>query len=529
MSSTIELPGDIEELKRLVLIRTAERDAAKAGLLSKTLEAEKLKIQIARLKRLSFGASSERMSRELEQLELKLEELETAEAEAEAATEMLAADAMKPAQEDAKGTKLRRKLPGHLPRTEIVHEPACACPACGGAMRKVGEDVTEILDYVPGRFEVVRHVRPAYSCRKCEAMAQAPMPALPIQRGQAGPGLLAHILIAKYSDHLPLYRQAEIYARDGVALDRTLLADWVGKAAWLVRPLADKIGQHALAGRVLHADDTPVPVLAPGHGKTKTGRFWVYLRDERSHAGPAPPAVLYRYTPDRKGEHCRSHLAWFAGHLHADGYAGFGELYAEKDGKPARITEVACWAHVRRKFFDVHKAHGSPIAKEALGRIGQLFDIERTLEAKPPGVRKAARIEKAKPKLDQLGAWLDEQLKRIPGKSELAAAIRYARSRWEALTRYCGDGRLEISNNAAENAIRPLALGRKNWLFAGSDAGGERAAIFYTLIRTAKLNALEPEGYLRDVLTRIGEHPVNAIDALLPWNIARQATQSVAA
>jgi transposase len=527
MTIAADLPDDIEELKRLLLADRAELVAAKAGLLSKTLEAEKLRVQIARLKRLSFGASSERLSRELEQLELKLEELEASEAEAEAALETPAAE--EPAQEEAPAKKPRRKLPDHLPRVTQVHEPACSCPACGGAMRKVGEDVTEILDYVPGRFEVIRHVRPAYSCRKCEAMAQAPMPALPIPRGQAGPGLLAHVLIAKFCDHLPLYRQSEIYARDGVELDRATLADWVGKTAWLVQPLAERIGRHAMAGSVLHADDTPVPVLAPGHGKTRTGRFWVYLRDERPHAGSAPPAVLYRYTPDRKGEHCRSHLAAFAGHLHADGYAGFGELYAEKDGNAAFVTEVACWAHVRRKFFDVHKANGSPIAKAALDKIGALFDIERTIAGKPPSVRKAARMEKAKPKLDALAAWFDEQLKLIPGKSELAKAIRYARSRWEALTRYCAGGRLEISNNAAENAIRPLALGRKNWLFAGSDAGGERAAIFYTLIRSAKLNGIEPEAYLREVLTRIGEHPVNAIDVLLPWNIARPATLSVAA
>ena len=530
MADAIELPNDIERLKELVLARTAELAAAKAGLVTKTLEIEKLKIQIARLKRLSFGASSERMRRELEQLELKLEELETAAAEGEAALEAEAA-AEEPPPEDtpAKAGKTRRKLPEALPRREIVHEPACTCPACGGALRKVGEDVTEILDYIPGRFEVIRHIRPAYSCRKCETMAQKPMPALPIPRGQAGPGLLAHVLIAKFCDHLPLYRQAEIYARDGVELDRATLADWIGKAAWLVQPLADKIGQHVMAGGVLHADDTPVPVLAPGNGKTKTGRFWVYLRDERPHSGTAPPAVLYRYTPDRKGEHCRTHLAAFKGHLHADGYSGFGELYEGKDAKLACVTEVACWAHVRRKFFDVHKSNGSPIAKAALDKIGALFGIERALAGKPPGLRKAVRMAKAQPKLDALASWFDGQLKLIPGKSDLAKAIRYARSRWQALTCYCGDGRLELSNNAAENAIRPLTLGRKNWLFAGSDSGGERAAIFYTLIRTAKLNGIEPEAYLREVLTRIGEHPINDIGALLPWNIARPATLSVAA
>jgi transposase len=527
MTIAAELPDGIEELKRLLIASRAELAAAKAGLLTRTLEVEKLKVEIARLRRMNFGASSERMHRGLEQLELKLEELETAEAEAEAAAETVPAE--EPAPEQAPAKKKRRKLPEALPRRDIVHEPACACPACGGVMRKVGEDVTEILDYIPGRFEVIRHVRPAFSCRKCETMAQKPMPSLPIPRGQAGPGLLAHVLIAKFCDHLPLYRQAEIYARDGVDLDRAMLANWVGKVAWLVKPLADRIGIHVMAGSVIHADDTPVPVLAPGNGKTKTGRFWVYLRDERPHAGAAPPAVLYRYTPDRKGEHCRSHLARFAGHLHADGYSGFNELYETKDAGLACVTEVACWAHVRRKFFDVHKSNGAPIAKEALDKIGALFDIERTIAGKTPVQREAARIARAKPKLEALATWFDGQLKLISGKSDLAKAIRYARSRWGALTCYCADGRLELSNNAAENQIRPLALGRKNWLFAGSDAGGERAAVFYTLIRSAKLNGIEPENYLREVLIRIGEHPINAIDALLPWNIFPAATLSVAA
>lgn len=528
MADAAALPNDIEELKRLVALRTAERDAAKAGLLLKTLEAEKLKTQIARLKRMSFGASSERVRRELEQLELKLEEIETAEAQAEAAAGP-APEPAQPTREETPGKRQRRKLPEALPRREIVHEPARTCPACGGAMRKVGEDVTEILDYIPGRFEVIRHIRPACSCRKCEAMAQMPMPALPIPRAQAGAGLLAHVLIAKFCDHLPLYRQAEIYARDGVDLDRATLASWVGKAAWLVEPLADRIGRHVMAGSVIHADDTPVPVLAPGNGKTKEGRFWIYLRDERPHAGAAPPAVLYRYTPDRKGERCREHLAAFKGHLHADGYPGFAKLYEEKDGKPASVTEVACWAHVRRKFFDEHQSHGSPIAGEALAKIGELFDIERAIAGKPPSQRQAVRMANAKPKLDALAAWMDAQLQLISGKGDLAKAIRYARSRWQALTCYCADGRLEISNNAAENAVRPISLGRKNWLFAGSDAGGDRAAIFYTLIRSAKMNGLEPEAYLRDVLTRIGEHPINAIDDLLPWNIGKPVALSAAA
>jgi transposase len=520
MRSTADLPNDVDELKRRLI-------AAEAGLLAKTLEAEKLKFELARLRRMSFGQSSERIEREIEQLELKLEEIEATAAGAG----MAEASEPDPAPAGSPEKKPRRKLPDHLPRREERHEPAtCACPRCGSErLRKVGEDVTEVLEYVPGRFEVVRYVRPAYSCSKCEAMAQAPMPTMPIPRAMAGASVLAHVIVSKYADHLPLYRQAEIYARDGLDLDRGTLADWMGKAAWLLRPLADRIGEHVMAGTVIHADDTPVPVLAPGNGKTKTGRLWIYLRDERPHAGPAPPAVLYRYTPDRKGERCRQHLSSFAGHLHADGYAGFAELYESAQGRPANVTEVACWAHVRRKFFDVHKANGSPIAREALERIGALFDIERTIAGKSPDRRRTARQSLAKEKLDRLAEWLDQQLRLLSGKSELAGAIRYARSRWDALTVYVDDGRLEISNNAAENAIRPVTLGRKNWLFAGSDAGGDRAAIFYTLIRSAKLNGLEPEAWLRDVLGRIGDHPVNRLDELLPWSTPQLATHSVAA
>jgi len=516
MHSAADLPDDIEALKQLIITREAELAAAKAGLIAKTLEAEKLKFELARLKRMSFGQSSERVAQEIAQLELRLEEIETAAADTE--PQPPAADL---SVSEAPSNKPRRALPEHLPRVTQMHEPAsCTCPRCGSdRMRKVGEDITEILEYVPSRFEVVRHVRPALSCAKCEAMGQAPMPALPIPRGMAGASTIAHVVMAKYADHLPLYRQSAIYAREGVELDRALLAGWVGKAAWLVRPLVERIGAHVMAGDVIHADDTPVPVLAPGSGKTRTGRLWVYLRDERPHAGTMPPAVLYRYTPDRKGERCRTHLSTFAGHLHADGYAGFGELYESRGGIPAVVAEVACWAHVRRKFFDVHKANASPI-REALDRIGALFAIERQIAGKPPDERRRIRRSEARPKLEALSSWLDAQLQLIPGRSDLAAAIRYTRSRWDALNRYVDDGRLEISNNAAENAIRPIAVGRKNWLFAGSDAGGERAAMFYTLIGTAKLNRCEPEAYLRDALSRIGEHPINRLDELLPWNWA---------
>jgi transposase len=530
------LPNDVDALHRIIATQAAEREsheaelaAAKAGLLAKALEIEKLKLQLARLRRAQFGRSSEKIARTIEQLELTLEDLE-AEAAAPAAPPDTPAPEGGPSSSSAERKKSGRKpLPAHLPRREVVHEPSCTCPSCGGEMRKVGEDATEVLDYIPGHFEVIKHIRPAFSCRRCESMLQAPMPSLPIVRGQPSAGLLAHVLVGKYCDHLPLYRQSGIYARAGVELDRATLADWVGKAAWLVAPLIEAVAHHVMAAEKLHADDTPVPVLAPGTGKTRTGRLWVYLRDERPYGGQPPPAVVYRYSPDRKGEHPRVHLAQFRGFLQADGYSGFGPLYETAAGQPATVTEVACWAHVRRNFYDIHVASNAPIAGEALQRIGQLFDVERAAIGQTPEQRRLLRQRVARPIMDGLAAFLDASLATISGRSELAKAIRYARSRWTALTRYLDDGTLEISNNAAERAIRPLALGRKNYLFAGSDAGGERAAAAYTLVETAKLNGLDPEAYLREVLGRIGDHPINRIAELLPWNIGLDSSVRAAA
>ena len=528
-----QLPDDVAELKRLLLTTSAELAAAKNGLVVTQLTIEKLKAQIAKLRREKFGASSERIGRVLEQLELALEEAETAKAEAIAAQpqqpepEAASAEAQ-PAENARPEKKKRRQLPPELPRRDVVHAPPGTCKTCGGSeLRTVSETVTEVLAYVPARFEVTRHVRPACSCRKCETMVQAPMPELPIPRGMVDASFLAHIVVAKFCDHLPLYRQAGIYARSGLDIDRSQLAEWLGHVAWLLRPLVELIAAHVMAGRVIHADDTPVDVLAPGTGKTKTGRLWVYLRDERNHAGSAPAAVLYRYTPDRKGEHCRTELGHFTGWLHADGYAGFARLYEIAGMKssdaalmhgPPRVAEVACWSHVRRGFWDEWASHKSAIAKQALDRIGALFDIEHTIAGHSADIRRAVRQRTARPKIDELATWLDAQLQKIPGKSDLAGAIRYARSRWHALSRYLDDGRLEISNNAAENQIRPAALGRKNWLFCGSDAGGERAAAFYTLVRTARLNGVEPEAWLTDVIARIGAHPINRLAEFLPWH-----------
>src|ERR1700726_911525 len=471
----------------------------------------KLRFQLARYRRAEFGRSSEQLAREADQLELAIETLEADQVERIAAVSPVMAAAIEAASEAQKPA--RRPLPEHLPRESILHQAPHACPSCGSPLRRIGEDVTETLDYVPGRFKVVQHVREKLSCRACDIIVAAPAPDHAIARGRAGAGLLAHIVVSKYDDHLPLYRQAEIFARDGGSLETSTLCGWVGATAAALQPLVDALADEVMASDTLHVDDTPVPVLAPGTGKTKTGRLWTYVRDERPFTGSRPPAALFFYSPDRKGEHPRVHLKDFRGVIHADGYAGFNELFVG-----GWITEAGCWAHVRRKFFDVHAATSSPIAKEALDRIGQLYRVEETITGFPPGHRRRERQQRSKPIAEALAAWADETVRKLSRKSELAAAFRYMRARWTALGRCFDDGRLALDNNPAERALRCVAIGRKNYLFAGSDAGGRRAAAIYTLIESAKLNSLNPQHYLADVLARIPDPPARRIAELLPWN-----------
>ncbi len=508
MSEATELPNDVEALKGIVREQSTLLQTAEARVISQKLELEKLRFEIALLKRMKFGRSSEQIDHQLTQMQLTLEDLESSLAQKP--------EHVRPPPKEPAQKPVRRALPEHLPREEIVHEAACACPTCGGELRPLGEDVSEMLEYVPEHYKVIRHVRPKFSCAACQKIVQSPAPGRPIARGLAGPGFLAHVLVAKYADHLPLYRQSQMYAREGLQLDRSTLADWVGGASALLDPLVNALGRYVLSAQKLHGDDTPVPVLCPGRGTTRQGRLWTYVRDDRPAGGIEPPAVWFRYTPDRKAIHPQMHLKPFAGVLQADAYAGFERLYGE------RIQEAACWAHARRKFYDIHVAQASPIAAEALERIGRLYAIEAEIRGRPAKERALVRQARAGPQLEALNVWLHATLRSLSQKSELALAIRYALSRWGSLIRYRDDGRVEIDNNAAERALRAVALGRKNWLFAGSDDGGERAANIYSLLGTAKLNELNPERYLHYVLERIADHPINDIDALLPWNVAAQ-------
>ena len=477
---------------------------------SQALLIEKLKHQLAGQNRHRFGVRSE----SLDQLNLIFQEDEKI---TEAAEEQ--AKPVQPATEDKSPRQHSRKpLPDHLDRHDEVLSPGDDCTRCGGKLKTLGEDVTEELEYVPGRFVVNRIVRPRKACAGCEAIVQSPLPSRPIERGRPGPGLLAHVLVSKYADHLPLYRQSQIYAREGIDLDRSTMADWVGRSTALLEPLADEIGRIVRRGNALFADDTPVKMQAPGQKKTKTARVWTYVRDERHWSGSSPPCAWYQFTIDRKGEHPVSHLAGYRGWVHADGYSGFNGLFGHD-----KADEMACMAHVRRKFVDVFASQGNAIAEEAIRQIAELYAVEKEARGKSPDARVALRQARAKPAFDDLEAWLHAQLPKISGKSPLAQAIRYALGRMPKARPYLENGHLELDNNTAERAVKPVAIGRKNWMFAGSEGGGKAMAIAFTLIETAKLNDVDPQAWLTWVLAQIADHKITRLDELLPWRYAAKA------
>ncbi|HZD31080.1 MAG TPA: IS66 family transposase [Candidatus Angelobacter sp.] len=487
-------------------------------------EIERLRLLIAGLQRNRFGRRSERLDdaafhQGVENLEQSLaEQMAKLDAASSAAAISTPEPTLRPPRtEPAK--RNRGALPAHLPRIEVVIDVADkACPCCGGLLHVIGEDRAEMLDYVPAQLRVRVIRRPRYGCRACEeAVVQAPAPERPIDGGMATEALLAHVLVNKYADHLPLYRQAQIFARQGVTLDRSTLCTWVGRACWWLAPLHELVLSTVLTSPKVFADDTTLPVLDPGRGRTKTGRLWCYAVDNRPWRGPGHPAAAYVYSEDRKGEHPATHLKGFRGLLQVDGYAGFGRLVADM----GNVSQLAfCWAHARRKFYDIYAATQSPLAGEALRQIAALYEIEDEIRGQPVEERRRVREQRSRPLIEAMQAWLAETLGRISGRSALAQAIRYALNHWSGLILFLDDGRLELDTNTVERAMRPVALGRKNALFAGSDSGGRHWAIIATLIQSAKLNDVDPLAWLIDVLERIvsGRTKRNELDTLLPWN-----------
>ena len=508
------LPDTLAAAHAMILAERAARIAAEtqakeAALLR--LEIERLKLQLAKARRQQWGQSAERGAK-IEQLELQLEELELAAGIAEARE---AAPETVTVQGFTRIKPARRPLPDHLPRKRIVYPTPSTCLCCGGtALSKLGEDITESLERVPAQWFVIQHVREKVSCRACEAIAQAPAPFHPIARGRAGPNLLADVAFSKFGLHLPLHRQSERFAREGVPIEVSTLAGWMGAVAVALEPLIAAINAHVLAAQRIHADDTPVPVLAKH--KTRTGRLWTVVRDDRPFAGPAPPAAAFFYSADRKGEHAERFLKNYQGIMQADAYSGFGRLYgAGREG--GRILEAACWSHARRNFFELAELSRAPIAIEAVKRIDAIFAVERQINGKSAEARLVARQERSRLLVEDLDAWLKSNRTKLSPRSNTAVAIDYMLKRWTAFTRFLEDGRICMSNNAAERSLRCVAIGRKNWTFAGSDEGGHRAAAIYTMIETCKLNDVDPRAWLADVLARLPEHPISKIGELMPW------------
>ena len=533
------LPNDIETLQRLLLAREVELAKAHADLAitradlvhSRARESNAdaviahLRLTIEKMRRAAYGQRSERSARLLDQMEFELEELEAAASEDELAAERATPAAGTTVRSFTRKKPSRKPFPEYLPRERIVIPGPSACTCCGSTrLAKLGEDITETLEVVPRQWKVLQYVREKFTCRACEAISQAPAPFHVLPRGFAGPSLLAMVLFEKYGQHQPLNRQSERYGREGVDLSLSTLADQVGGCAALLRPLYDLIRAHVFAGSRVHGDDTTVPVLAKG--QTMTGRAWVYVRDDRPFGGPDPPAAVFHYSRDRTGDHPERHLEGYAGILQADAYAGFNRLYAA-DRRPGPLIEAACWSHARRKFFvlaDVAaKARGklaviAPLALEAVKRIDTIFAIEREINGLPAADRLAIRRQRVAPLVGDLEQWMRSERTTLSRHADVAKAMDYMLKRWNAFTRFLENGQICLTNNAAERALRGIALGRKAWLFAGSDRGGERAALMYTLIQTARLNDVDPQAWLADVLARINEHKARDLDQLLPWN-----------
>ena len=515
-------PEDIATLRaELALARARNTDDA-ATIARQNLE-------IAKLKRQIYGPHSERTARLLDQMELELEELETAATEDEIAAERAAAKTTNAAPFTRK-RPYRQPFPEHLPRERVVVPAPITCDCCGGnRLRKLGETVTETLEVIPRQWKVIQHVREKMTCRDCEKISEPPAPFHVTPRGWAGPNLLAMLLFEKFGQHQPLNRQAERYVREGVPLSFSTLADQVGAGCAVLEPLLRRVERHVFAAERLHGDDTTVPVLAKG--KTHTGRCWVYVRDDRPFGGRAPPAAMFYYSRDRGGAHVEQHLSRWRGILQADAYSGYNRLY-EAGRTPGPILEAACWAHARRPFFALadiessarRKAEGkapapiSPLALEAVRRIDQLFEIERGINGRSAQERRAMRQQLSRPLVDDLEAWMRAERPKLSRGNDLAKAMDYMLKRWPAFTRFLDDGQICLSNNAAERALRGIALGRKSWLFAGSDRGGQRAAAMYSLIVTAKMCDIDPQAWLADALARIADHPASRLDELLPWN-----------
>ena len=474
---------------------------------------DKLKTEIAYLRRMHYGRSSEQVDA-ASQLDWLPPDQAAVQVDSSGRHPSAVRRPSRPKRRDG-----LRDLPAHLPREVVVHTPqaACGCGSCLSQLRRIGEDVSEVLDYLPGQFKVIRHVRPKLACAHCDAIVQAAAPSRPIDRGLAGAGLLAHVLVSKYTDHTPLHRLSQIYARQGVDIERSTLTDWVGSAANLLAPLAHAIGRHVRSAAKLHTDDTPIRVLQGQGAKARTGRLWVYVRDDRASGDATPAAVWFQYSPNRKGEHPRRHLADYRGIVQADAFSGYDRLF-----ESGEITEAGCWAHARRKFYDIHAQQAQQpgtLAHQALLKMAKIFAIEADIQGQPPDERRRRRQLQTQPVLDDLRQWFDITLSLLSAKSPMALAIGYSLSHWRALTRFVDDGRMEAHNNIAERALRGVAIGRKNYLHLGSDAGGERAAVIYCLLGTAKLHGIDPYAYLHQVLARIADHPINRIDDLLPWRL----------